>query len=81
MSTISKKQIKDEDLHNYPFDAKIFRRTFNRYVQRFNTILTVSILLISAPFAAYLIAWYLEQTKVDITVFFNLWYAGKSLLS
>ena len=34
MSASSKKQAKTEDLHNYPFDADIFRRTFNRYVQR-----------------------------------------------
>ena len=80
MATISEKQIKTEDLHNYPFDAEIFRKTFNRYVRRFNTLLIVSILLISAPFVAYLIAWYLEQTKVDITSFLNLWHAGENLL-
>ena len=38
MSEISEKQIKDEELHNYPFDAEIFRNTFNGYVRRFNTI-------------------------------------------
>lgn len=80
MSETTEKQIKDEALHDYPLDAEIFRKTFNRYVRRFNTVLIVSILLISAPFVAYLIAWYLEQTKVDITGFLNLWHAGENLL-
>lgn len=80
MSAISKKQIKDEDLHNYPLDAEIFQRTFNRYVRRFNTILTVLILLISAPFIAYFIALYLERTTVNITGFLNLWHASENLL-
>ena len=80
MSAISEKQVKDEELHNYPFDAEIFRQTFNRYVQRFNTIFFIFAFLISAPFIAYVIAWYLEQTKVDITGFLDLWYAGESLL-
>ena len=80
MSAISEKQTKTEDLHNYPFDADIFRRTFNRYVRRFNTLLIVLILLMSAPFVAYFIAWYLEQTTVDITGFLNLWHAGENLL-
>lgn len=80
MSKISGKQVKDEELHNYPLDADIFRRTFNRYVRRFNTIFAVSGLLICSPFIARVIAWYLEQTKVDITGFLNLWYAGESLL-
>ena len=80
MSTISGKQIKDEELHSYPLDAEIFRRTFNRYVQSFNTLFFSLAFLICAPFIAYAIAWYLEQTKVDITGFLNLWYAGESLL-
>ena len=77
---MSKNQAKTEDLHNHPLDAEIFQKTFNRYVQRFNTIFIVSVLLISAPFAAYLIAWYLEQTKVDITGFLNLWHTTGDLL-
>ena len=80
MSETIKNQIKDEALHNYPFDAEIFQRTFNRYVGRFNTILTVSIFLISAPFIAYFIALYLEQTTVDIAGFLNLWHASENLL-
>lgn len=80
MSAISKKQPKTEDLHNYPFDADIFRRTFNRYVQRFNTLFIVSVLLICSPFIAYAIAWYLGEARVDVTGFLNLWHAGESLL-
>ena len=80
MSKTSEKQIKDEEFYNYPLDADIFRRTFNRYVQRFNTIFFTLAFLIFSPFIAYAIAWYLEQTKVDITGFLNLWYAGESLL-
>ena len=80
MSKISGKQITDEELHNYPFDAEIFRRTFNRYVRRFNTIFFSLAFLICAPFIAYAIALYLEQAKVDVTGFLNLWYAGESLL-
>ncbi|MCG9131783.1 hypothetical protein J5I95_08900 [Candidatus Poribacteria bacterium] len=80
MSEISKKQMKTEELHNYPFDADIFRKTFNRYVQRFNTFLRVSILLISAPFISRVIAWYLGEARVDVTGFLNLWHAGESLL-
>ena len=60
---------KIEDLHNYPFDASIFRNTFNGYVRKFNTIFATLIILISAPFAARVIAWYLELTGVDITGF------------
>ena len=80
MSAISKKQTKTEDLHNYPFDADIFRRTFNRYVQRFNTIFFTLVFLICAPFVAYAIAWYLGEARVDITGFLNLWHATESLL-
>ena len=80
MSASSKKQAKTEALHNYPFDAEIFRKTFNGYIRRFNTIFLTLVLLICAPFIAYAIARYLEMTKVDITSFLNLWHAGESLL-
>ena len=77
---MSEKQTKTEDLHNYPFDADIFRKTFNRYVQRFNTIFFTLVFLICAPFIAYAIAWYLGEARVDITGFLNLWHATESLL-
>lgn len=80
MATISEKQIKTEDLHNYPFEADIFRKTFNRYVRRFNTLFIVSVLLICSPFVAYAIAWYLGEARVDVTGFLDLWHAGESLL-
>ena len=80
MPAMSEKQIKTEDLHNYPFDADIFRRTFNRYVQRFNTIFIVLVLLICSPFIAYAIAWYLGEARVDVTGFLALWHAGENLL-
>ena len=80
MSETKKKQIKDEDLHNYPFDADIFRKTFNGYVRRFKTIFLTLVLLICAPFIAYAIAWYLGEAKVDITGFLNLWHTTGSLL-
>ena len=80
MSAISKKQAKIEDLHNYPFNADIFRRTFNRYIQRFNTIFFTLVFLICAPFVAYAIAWYLGEARIDITGFLNLWHATESLL-
>ena len=72
--------MKTEELHNYPFDADIFRRTFNRYVQRFKTIFLTLVFLICAPFIAYAIAWYLGEARVDITGFLNLWHATESLL-
>jgi hypothetical protein len=77
---MSKNQAKTEDLHNYPFDADIFRKTFNRYVERFKTIFFSFVFLISAPFIAYAIAWYLGEARVDITGFLNLWHATESLL-
>ena len=80
MSKTSEKQIKDEEFYNYPFDAEIFHQTFNRYVRRLNTAFIIVAILICAPFIAHAIAWYLEQTKVDITGFLNLWYAGETLL-
>ena len=80
MSETLEKQTTTEKLHDYPFDAEIFRKTFNGYVRKFNTISTVVGLLICAPFIAYGIAWYLEQTKVDITGFLDIWHASESLL-
>ena len=77
---MSEKQTETEDLHNYPFDADIFRKTFNRYVQRFKTIFLTLVFLISAPFIAYAIAWYLGEARVDITGFLNLWHSTESLL-
>ena len=71
---------KTEDLHNYPFDADIFRNTFNGYVGRFHTTFAISVILICAPFIAYMIAWYLEMTKVDITGFLDLWHASRDML-
>jgi len=62
---------KTEDLHNYPFDADIFRNTFNGYVRKYHTIFAISVILMCAPFVAYMIVWYLEMTKVDITGFFR----------
>ena len=71
---------KTEDLHNYPFDAEIFRNTFNGYLGKFHTTFAVLIILMSAPVVAYMIAWYLEMTKVDITGFLDLWHASRDLL-
>lgn len=73
-------KMKDADLHNYPFDEEIFRRTFNGYVRRLHIISAVVILLICTPYIARAIAWYLEQTKVDITNFLRVWHAGETLL-
>ena len=80
MSETLEKQTKTEELHNLPFDTAIFQNTFNGYVRKFNTIFLISVIVVSAPFAAYLIAWYLEQTKVDITDFLDIWHASESLL-
>ena len=80
MPAISEKQTKTEDLHNYPFDADIFRQTFNGYVQRFKTIFLTLVFLSCAPFIAYAIAWYLGEARVDTTGFFDLWHATGSLL-
>ena len=73
-------QTKTEELHALPFDEKIFRNIFNGYVRKFNTIFAVVVILICMPPIAYVIAWYLEQTKVDITSFLRVWHAGESLL-
>ena len=80
MSKISGRQIKDEELHSYPFDAEIFRQTFNGYVRRLNTIFIIVAILICVPFIAYAIVSYLRVAKVDVTGFLNVWYAGESLL-
>ena len=72
---MSEIEAKTEALHNYPFDADIFRNTFNGYVGKFNTIFATLIILISAPFAARVIAWYLELTGINITGFLNVWHA------
>lgn len=77
---MSKIKAKTEDLHNYPFDADIFRNTFNGYVRKFHTTFAVLVILMCAPFAAYLIAWYLEMTKVDITGFLDLWHTSRDML-
>ena len=77
---MSKIRTKTDDLHNYPFDADIFRNTFNAYVGKFHTIFAVLILLMCAPFAAYMIALYLEMTKVDITGFLDFWHASRDML-
>ena len=71
---------KTEDLHNYPFDADIFRNTFNGYVGKFHMSFGVLIMLMCAPVIAYMIAWYLEMTKVDITGFLDLWHASRDML-
>ncbi len=67
---------------NEPFDANIFRDTFNRYVGKYETFCIILTLVISSPFIAYGIAWYLEQAKVDIKGFLNVWHTlGLSHLS
>lgn len=71
--------MKEENTHNYPFDADIFRRTFNGYVQKFNTTLTIAIILICSPFIVYGIAWYLETAKVHLPSFLGTWYATGTL--
>lgn len=66
---------KIEELHNHPFNAVIFRNTFNRYVGKYDIFLFILLLIISSPFIAYGIAWYLELTGIDITGFLNAWHA------
>ena len=80
MSENPEKPSKTEDLHDLPFDPEIFQNTFNGYVRKFNTIFATLIILVCAPFVAYVIAWYLEMTKVDITGFLDLWHASVDLL-
>ena len=80
MSENPEKPSKTEDLHDLPFDPEIFQNTFNGYVRKFNTIFATLIILVCAPFVAYVIAWYLEMTKVDITGFLDLWHASGDLL-
>ena len=75
-------ETKTEDLQNHPFDADIFRNTFNQYVGKYDIFLFILLLIISSPFIAYGIAWYLELTGIDITGFLNVWHAlGLSNLS
>lgn len=82
MSGMLKKQTTTEVFSDAPFDADIFRRTFNGYVRKYETFLIILLLVVSSPFIAYGIAWYLEQAKVDITGFLNVWHAlGLSHLS
>ena len=80
MSENSEKPSKTEDLHDLPFDPEIFQNTFNGYVRKFNTIFATLIILVCAPFVAYVIAWYLEMTRVDITGFLDFWHASGDLL-
>ena len=80
MSKSPEKQSETEDLHNLPFDTKIFQNTFNGYVRKFNTIFATLIILVCTPFVAYMVAWYLEMTKVDITGFLDLWHASGDML-
>lgn len=77
---MSERKAKTEDLHNYPFDADIFRNTFNGYVRKYHTLFAISVILVCAPFIAYMIAWYLEMTKVDITGFLDLWHTSRDML-
>jgi hypothetical protein len=81
MGATPEKQTKDEELHNYPFDAEIFRRTFNGYVRKLNIIFSTLVLVICCPIMARAIASYLEMTGVDITGFLRVWHAGASFLS
>ena len=80
MSKSPEKLPETEDLHDLPFDPEIFQNTFNGYVRKFNTIFATLIILVCAPFVAYVIAWYLEMTKIDITSFLRVWHVGESLL-
>ncbi|MXY27874.1 hypothetical protein F4Y59_06925 [Candidatus Poribacteria bacterium] len=75
MQETLEKQTKTGEIHNYPFDAEIFRRTFNGYARKYETFLMILWLVVSSPFIAYGIAWYLDQAKVDITGFLNVWHA------
>ena len=81
MGATPEKQTKDEELHNYPFDAEIFQRTFNGYVRKLNIIFSTLVLVICCPIMARAIASYLEMTGVDITGFLRVWHAGASFLS
>ena len=72
--------INDREVPAFPFDGDIFRKIFNRYVQKLNSIFVVSACLISTPFAVYLIVWYLGMAKVDVPSFLTSWYATGTLL-
>ena len=80
MAEISEKQTETEDLHNQPFDPEIFHNTFNGYVRKFHTTFVILVIATCAPFVVYMIAWYLEMTKVDITGFLDLWHTSRDLL-
>ena len=75
MSGMVKKQTTTGVFSNSSFDADIFQRTFNGYVRKYETFLIILWLAVSSPFIAYGIAWYLDQAKVDITGFLNVWHA------
>ena len=81
MGIVPEKQTKDKELHNYPFDAEIFRRTFNGYVRKLNIIFSTLVLIICCPIVVHAIASYLEMTGIDITGFLRVWHAGASFLS
>ena len=81
MGAIPEKQTKDAELHDYPFDAEIFRETFNRYVWKLNIAFLTVVVVICTPIMARAIASYLEMTGIDITGFLRLWHAGVSFLS
>ena len=74
------KQIEIENIHNDAFDPEIFQKTFNGYVRKFHTTFAILVIATCTPFAAYMIAWYLEMTKVDITGFLDLWHTSRDLL-
>ena len=81
MGAIPEKQTKDKELHNYPFDAEIFRRTFNGYVRKLNIIFSTLVLIICCPIVARAVASYLDMTGIDITGFLRVWHSGASFLS
>ena len=80
MAEISEKQTETDDLHNPTFDSEIFQKTFNGYVRKFHTTFAILVIVTCAPFVAYMIAWYLEMTKVDITGFLDLWHTSRDFL-
>ena len=80
MPALLEKQEKTLDFHSYPFDAEIFRKTFNGYVRKYNSTSVVSACFISAPFAVYVIVWYLGMAKVQVPGFLDAWYATGTLL-
>ena len=82
MGALPEKQTRDnKELHNYPFDAEIFRRTFNGYVRKLNITFSTLVIIICTPIVARAIASYLEMTGIDITGFQRVWQTGASFLS